>query len=176
MLGTNVIFPLGLMQPAAGVCHKEDGHASTESVCLVRAKRVPARKGTYLDTQVECQLDRDTPLLFEPDQCWTQKVGLEVDDMILTVNPGGLLSIPVLNRGNETLQVPEGVSIGSVRVLPDGEVSDPAPPDESTVGPSVAMVHTTSSSSERQEWLTSMLGITSPCRVQEVAGVCSPTP
>ena len=35
LLGTNVIFPLRLMQPAAGVCHKEDGHASTGSVCLV---------------------------------------------------------------------------------------------------------------------------------------------
>ena len=67
-------------------------------------------------------------MLFEPDQCWTQKVGLGVDDMILTVDPGGSLSISVLNRGNETLQVPEGVFIGSVRVLPDGEVSDPAPP------------------------------------------------
>ena len=71
--------------------------------------------------------------------------------MILTVNPDGSLSIPVLNRGNGTLQVPEGVSIGSVRVLPDSKVSDPAPPDESTVSPSVAVVHTTSSSSERQE-------------------------
>ena len=43
LLGTNVVFPLGLMQPAAEDCHKEDGHASTGSVCLVRAKRVPAR-------------------------------------------------------------------------------------------------------------------------------------
>lgn len=106
---------------------------------------------TYLDAKVECQPDRDIPLLFEPDRCWTEKVGLEVDDMILTVNPDGSLSIPVLNRGNGTLQVPEGVSIGSVRVLPDSKVSDPAPPDESTVSPSVAVVHTTSSSSERQE-------------------------
>ena len=57
LLGTNVIFPLGLMQPAAGVCHKEDGHASTGSVCLVQAKRVPVRMGTYLDAKVECQLD-----------------------------------------------------------------------------------------------------------------------
>ena len=87
-------------------------------------------------------------MLFEPDQCWTQKVGLEVDDVILPVNRGGSLSIPVLNRGTEIFQVPEGVFIGSVRVLPDGEVSDPAPPDESTVGLSVAVVHTTSSSSE----------------------------
>ena len=98
-------------------------------------------------------------MLFEPDQCWTEKVGLEVDDMILTVDPDGSLSIPVLNRGNKTLKVPEGVSIGSVGVLPDSEVSDPAPPDESTVSPSVAVVHTTSSSSERQEWLTSTLKI-----------------
>ena len=57
LLGTNVIFPLVLMRPAAGVCHEEDGHASTRSVCLVQAKRVSARKGTYLDAQVECQLD-----------------------------------------------------------------------------------------------------------------------
>ena len=98
-------------------------------------------------------------MLFEPDRCWTEKVGLEVDDMILTVNPDGSLCIPVLNRGNGTLQVPEGVSIGSVRVLPDSKVSDPAPPDESTVSPSVAVVHTTSSSSERLEWLTFMLKI-----------------
>ena len=104
--------------------------------------------GTYLDSQVECQLGRDTLLFFEPDRCWAKKVGLEVDDMILTVKPDGSLSIPMLNRGNETLQVPEEVSIGSVRVLPDSRVSDPAPPDESTVSPSVAMVHTTSSSSE----------------------------
>ena len=34
LLGTNVVFPLGLMQPAAEDCHKEDGHASTGSVCL----------------------------------------------------------------------------------------------------------------------------------------------
>ena len=106
LLGTNVIFPLRLMQPAAGVYHKEDGHTSTGSVCLVRAKRVPARMGIYLDAKVECQLDQDIPLLFEPDRCWTEKVGLEVD-MILTVNPDGSLSVPVLNRGNETLQVPE---------------------------------------------------------------------
>ena len=159
LLGTNVIFPLGLVQPAASVCHKEDGHASTRSVCLVQAKRVPARMGTYFDAQVECKLDQETPLLFEPDRCWTEKVGLEVDDMILAVNPDDSLNIPILNRGNETLQAPEGVSIGSVRVLSDSEVSDPAPPDDSTVSPSVAVVHTTSSSSERLEWLTSMLKI-----------------
>ena len=98
LLGTNVIFPLGLMQPATGVCRKEDGHASTGSVCLVQAKRVPARMGIYLDAQVECQLDQDTPLLFEPDRCWTKKV----DDMILTINPDGSLSIPMPNRGNDT--------------------------------------------------------------------------
>ena len=87
-------------------------------------------------------------MLFEPDRCWTEKLGLEVDNVILTVNPDGSLSVPVLNRGNETLQVPEGVSIGIVGVLPDNEVSDPAPSDESTVSPSVVVVHTASSSSE----------------------------
>ena len=47
--------------------------------------------GTYLDAKVECQLDRDIPLFFELDRCWTEKVRLEVDDMILTVNPDGSL-------------------------------------------------------------------------------------
>ena len=75
LLGTNVIFPLGLMQPAAGVCHQEDGQASTGSVCLVQSRRVPARMGTYLDVQVKGQFDSDAPLLFEPDRDWPSMWG-----------------------------------------------------------------------------------------------------
>ena len=42
-----------------------------------------------IDTKVERQLDQNIPLLFEPDRCWTDKVGIEVNDMILTINPDG---------------------------------------------------------------------------------------
>ena len=159
LLGTNVIFALGLMQPAEEVCKKNDGHPTSGTVSLVRGKRIPARMGSYLDGHVEGQFKEDTLLLFEPSQCLSDEVGLEFEDCIIKVSSEGHIQVPILNRSNEALNFPGGVSIGSVKVLHACEMSVTTPIEESSTetGPSVAMVRTTSSSSRRQEWLASTL-------------------
>ena len=64
LLGTNVIFALHLMQPAPGVCQKQDGGGMTASVCLTL--RVPARRGANLD--VCTKRSAGTAVLFQPNR------------------------------------------------------------------------------------------------------------
>ena len=169
LLGTNVIFALGLMQPAEEVCKKNDGHPTSGTVSLVRGKRIPARMGSYLDGHVKGQFKEDTLLLFEPSQCLSDEVGLEFEDCIIKVSSEGHIQVPILNRSNEALNFPGGVSIGSVKVLPACEMSVTTPIEESSTetGPSVAMVLTTSSSSRRQEWLASTLKVSQALTSEE---------
>ena len=74
----------------------------------------------------------------------------------MKVSPDGHLQVPILNRSSEALNLPKSVSIGSIKVLPAGKISDSTSKKESTAA-SVSMIHTTSSSSKSQEWLASTL-------------------
>ena len=87
LLGTNVIFGLGLMEPAAGVCKEAESCTTTSTVCLTRSTKIPARVGTYLDVSLEEHVVEDTALVFEPDHSHSKSVGLELEDAVLSLVP-----------------------------------------------------------------------------------------
>ena len=68
LLGINIVGPLGLMCPAAGVePNGRDGRSNSSVIVqLVHAQRVPSQKGTFLEAQVEAS--PSSPLLFKPNR------------------------------------------------------------------------------------------------------------
>ncbi len=86
LLGTNIIFPLQLMQPAKGVCHEEERQARTGYVCRAQARRIP---GVCLKIHADGPRHSDAPLLFEPDRDWTEKNKLELASLALRMALSG---------------------------------------------------------------------------------------
>ena len=74
LLGTNVIFALGLMEPAVGVSREEEDNTTTSTVCLTRSVKIPAQVGAYLNVTLEQQLVTDTALVFEPDYSQSKNI------------------------------------------------------------------------------------------------------
>ena len=115
---------------------------------------------------MEGKFQPDISLLFEPDQCWTKQTGLEVEDTIVNHTCNGLFRVPVWNRGNETLIVPKGVSVGRVQELPDAE--RPMPMPQRCPDPQVSAIQPTDPcSSERRTWLTARFNITESLSTDE---------
>ena len=53
LLGTNVLFALGLMQAAEGVHRRTGDGTQMRLVCLVRSERIPGHMGAYLEVRVD---------------------------------------------------------------------------------------------------------------------------
>ena len=161
LLGTNVIFALGLMEPAVGVCRKVDSCATTSTVCLTRSTKIPAKVGAYLDVHLGKHFAVDTELAFEPDRTQSGSVGLELEDSILCVGPDNNLKIPVLNKADVSMDLLGGVPIGTVTVLTDFEEMEDtlAQENSSTQSPKISMVSPGNLTTPRQQRLESALTI-----------------
>ena len=50
--------------------------------------------GSYLNGHMEGQFGEDALLLFQPSQCLSDEVGLELEDCIIKVSPDDQLQVP----------------------------------------------------------------------------------
>ena len=159
LLGTNVIFALQLMQPAAGVCQRQDNVGVTASVCLTQATRVPARKGAYLDVYTERPLHTGATVLFEPNRDLFEYHRLEIEGSLVKVGCDGKVTVPVVNKTHETVQLPDGVTVGEIEPFSEAGIVDNSEAGECMLETSVAVVHTVRTETERQQELRSTLSI-----------------
>ena len=185
LLGTNVIVPLGLMEPDQGVEAREGAEliepatVSEAQVHLVGAARIPSRSAVVVTAEIR-NLSEKQLMLFEPDDTWLAESRLQVEDSLLDLDETGQVSLVIHNPTGESLRLDAGDSIGVATACldpdqPEGAVSEIAPMEEvSDVQVNLVHPECTATSQAREKELSRMLDIgTDQLTPEEVAKVRS---
>ena len=131
LLGTNIIIPLGLMLPAAGVearlSSKEEAGAGL--VRLVKAERIPRESGVLVRAKLEGVLGEPGPVVIEPGALCGGGSGLQMEEMVVEPDAEGYVLVMVANTSCQALSVEAGEEIGQASLLmempgsPEADVS-----------------------------------------------------
>ena len=127
LLGTNVVMPLGLMIPSAGVqprTDNSDAAHNTQTVAtvhLVHSTRLPSRTGTVIEVCTTTKSTSQGPLFFEPGVDMLQSKGLTLHSGLVECNENGYIHLLVENPTAECQELSQYVMIGCVSecLLPD---------------------------------------------------------
>ena len=115
LLGTNVIVPLGLIQPAPGVEARVSKAKSSGggTVRLVRAERIPRESGMLVKAQLEGVQGKVGPVVVEPGPM-CEGLGLSMEEMVVEPDADGCVSVIVSNTSCQALSAEAGQEIGRV--------------------------------------------------------------
>ena len=83
-------------------------------MCLIETSVVTARKGRFLEAQIDNTFEKGQDLILEPRVCTLKELGLSFQESMLTVQSNGKLLIPLQKYRGEQISFDQGLELGEV--------------------------------------------------------------
>ena len=112
LIGMSVIPFLGITVRRA---NGKPLHAVVErnaQVRLVQSTTIPSLKGRVVEAQVEDADYHGSELLFQPEHCTLDKLGVWTQESVISVQPDGRALIPIQNFQGMSIKLDGGVQLG----------------------------------------------------------------